>query len=89
MLQPIATPTQTVQPNSAFVQPRSEAQSPLNGGVANLTTSAVSQDEETGAANQDSEQGREQRTEGERNVIPFGNSDAQAQGRGGNLDIVV
>mmetsp|Transcript_98598 Transcript_98598/g.136824 ORF Transcript_98598/g.136824 Transcript_98598/m.136824 type:complete len:90 (+) Transcript_98598:26-295(+) len=89
MLQPLATPTQNIQPNSAFIQPRGESPQPANDGVRNLTSSAVSQDEETGATNRDDEQGREQRTTGERETLPAGNADARAQGRGGSLDIVV
>lgn len=89
MLQPIAAPTPNAQPNAAFVQPRTDVQDPTNGGVRNLTTTAVSQNEETGEANRDDEQGREQRTEGERDVVPFGRADAQAAGRGVNLDVVV
>jgi hypothetical protein len=89
MLQPIAAPTPNTQPNGAFVQSRGDAQTPSNGGVSNLTVSAVSQNDETGETNRDDEQGRERRSEGERDVIPFGRADAQASGRGVNLDIVV
>ena len=89
MLQPLATPNQGIQPNAAFVQPREEVAEPVQGGVRTFTAQGVSQNDQTNDVNRDDEQGQEQRNAGKREAAPFGNSDAQAAGRGFNLDISV
>jgi len=89
MLQPLASPTTAPQPNSAFIQPRADQAQGSTGGVQTFSPEALAQNEETDETNRDDEQRQEQRADGERETAPFARADAQAQGRGTNVDILV
>lgn len=71
MLPPITSPIPSNSPTSVLVAPRPATQEPAKSSARNITARAVDAGDEADGAQEDSENGRNQRVDGKRQSSSF------------------